>query len=416
VVATIALPWLVLSHTGSAALAGLGVATSAIGAAVGGLVAGRVVDRLGATRASVTADLLSAAAVLPLPVLLVLDALSTWQVALLVLAGSVVDASGSTARNVLLPAAADASDLPRERANALFTSAEHLGYLIGAPLAGLVIATAGVPAALWLTVVASAAAAALVAGRGSLRTDRRQPTRSHEASGAGLREAVDLVRRDPVLRAILLFPTVAVLVIGSLNPVVLPVLAHDVFGDPVVLGVTIATYGAGGLLGAAAFGVVGRRVRRRTLYAGIFATWPSAYAVLSFVTVLPVTLAALFTIGAAAGLVVPLQVTVRQERTPPHLLAHVVGLGAATIPVAAPVGALLAGVLIDVLGLRAAMTIQTALALSVGLTALTSRGLRALDHEQHEGGEPLASCVPSTRLLHPYDVPGGPPVMFADLP
>jgi predicted MFS family arabinose efflux permease len=48
-----------------------------------------------------------------------------------------------------VPAAADSGGYPRERANALFTSAEHIGYLLGAPIAGLLIAAFDVSGALW---------------------------------------------------------------------------------------------------------------------------------------------------------------------------------------------------------------------------------------------------------------------------
>jgi predicted MFS family arabinose efflux permease len=37
-----------------------------------------------------------------------------------------------------------------ERTNSVSTTTEHLGYVLGAPLAGLLIAAAGAPATLWL--------------------------------------------------------------------------------------------------------------------------------------------------------------------------------------------------------------------------------------------------------------------------
>ena len=137
---TVAVPWLVLTTTGSAAVAGTAVFAGVASATVGGLAAGRVVDAIGPVRASAVADLLSGLAVAPLPVLLALDALEIWQVVLLTVLGTLADAAGSAARQSLVPAAADAGGYRRERANALFTSAEHVGYLLGAPAAGLLIA------------------------------------------------------------------------------------------------------------------------------------------------------------------------------------------------------------------------------------------------------------------------------------
>jgi len=151
VLITVAVPWLVLTTTGSAAIAGAAVFAGVASATVGGLAAGRVVDAIGPVRASSVSDLLSGLAVAPLPVLLAFDALEVWQVVLLTVLGTLADAAGSAARQGLVPAAADAGGYRRERANALFTSAEHVGYLLGAPAAGLLIAAFGVGPALCVT-------------------------------------------------------------------------------------------------------------------------------------------------------------------------------------------------------------------------------------------------------------------------
>ena len=83
---TVAIPWLVLTTTGSAALAGIAVFAGVAGAAVGGLAAGRIVDAIGPVRTSSAADLLSGLAVAPLPILLALDVLEIWHVVLLAVA------------------------------------------------------------------------------------------------------------------------------------------------------------------------------------------------------------------------------------------------------------------------------------------------------------------------------------------
>jgi predicted MFS family arabinose efflux permease len=140
VIMTVAVPWLVLTMTGSAAVAGGVVFAGVASATVGGLAAGRVVDAIGAVRTSAAADLLSGLAVAPLPVLLWVGALQIWQVVLLTVLGTLADAAGSAARQSLVPVAADAGGYRREPANAQFTSAEHIGYLLGAPAAGLLIA------------------------------------------------------------------------------------------------------------------------------------------------------------------------------------------------------------------------------------------------------------------------------------
>jgi len=334
------------------------------------------VDAIGPVRASSVADLPSGIAVAPLPVLLALDVLETWHVVLLTVFGTLADAAGSAARQSLVPVAADAGGLHRERANARFTSAEHLGYLLGAPAAGLLIAAFGVGPTLCVTVASFVFAALAVLRLTGLSVGYDS---ARGGSGVGLCETVRFIWGDPALRALVVFPTAAVLLVGPLAPLVLPVLARVVFDDPVVLGVMVAAYGAGGLLGALSYGVLGRGVPRRALYRAIFVAWPCTYAAILLVPWLPATLAMLVLLGAVAGSLVPLQATIRQERSPARLLPRVVGLSTASIPVAAPAGALMTGLLIDGLGLARASLLLSTAGVVVGAGVVASPWTRHLD-------------------------------------
>ncbi len=365
VILTVAVPWLVLTTTGSATLAAAAVFAGVGGAAVGGLAAGRVVDAIGPVRTAALSELANALVVAPLPILLAFEALEIWHVLALGFLGTLVDSAASTARQTLVPAAADAHGFQRERANALFTSAEHVGYLLGAPLAGILIAAFGVAAAISVTVAAFVTAGLAV---GALRLVAPHPRERGRTATAGLREVLRFIWRDPALRALFVFPTVAVMLVAPLVPLVLPVVARETFDDPVVLGVMVATYGTGGLLGAAAFGALGARVSRRRLFVGVFALVPASLVGIALSPSLLLTLTVLLTLGAGVGSLVPLMATVRQERAPARLLARVVGLSTASIPVTGPVGVLATGLLIDDLGLR-----QTLLYSAVAATVILAR-------------------------------------------
>lgn len=65
----LAIPWLVLRSTGSAAQTGLVVAVGTAAGLVGGTFGGALVDRLGHKRASVIADVASALSVALIPLL-----------------------------------------------------------------------------------------------------------------------------------------------------------------------------------------------------------------------------------------------------------------------------------------------------------------------------------------------------------
>lgn len=87
----------------------------------------------------------------------------------------------------------------------------------------------------------------------------------------------------------------------------------------------------------------------------------------------------LLTLGAAAGSLVPLQATIRQERSPARLLPRVVGLSTASVPVAAPIGVLGTAFLIDGLGLHQTLVLMTVGAALIGATVLMSKGIRVFD-------------------------------------
>jgi hypothetical protein len=87
----------------------------------------------------------------------------------------------------------------------------------------------------------------------------------------------------------------------------------------------------------------------------------------------------LVTLGAAAGSLVPMMATVRQERSPAWLLSRVVGLSSAMLPVAAPIGILATGFLIEGMGLYRTLLLMAVGAAVIGVTVLRSKGIRALD-------------------------------------
>lgn len=390
VVMTVAIPWLVLSTTGSAAMTGLVVFAGAGGAAAGGLVAGGIVDRFGPVRTSALSDLFSGLAIAPLPLLIALGRLEIWQVIVLALVGTFVDAAGSTARQGMVPAVADRDGTARERANAMFTSAEHVGYLLGAPLAGVLIAMLGVSGAL-VAVVAAFAVGPLLVVRYVRVPDGGAADVARE--DVGLRAVLTFIWSDPALRALFVFPTLAVTLVGPIVPIVLPVLAQQAFTDPIVLGAMIASYGVGGLLGTAAYGLIGARVSRRLLYRGVFVVWPAMLTLIALFPSLAVSMVTLLILGSAVGVLVPLQATIRQERSPAHLLPRVVGLSTASIPVMAPIGVLVTGVLIDLLSLQRTLLLTSAGAIAIGVAVVMSKATHTFDRFESRSAEPGACAV-----------------------
>ncbi len=162
-IAAVAIPWFVLVTTGSAARAGVAAFFITVPLALGALFGGVIADRVGPRIASAVGDVVSAAAVAGIPLLHAAGALEFWHIVVLGFVGALFDAPAQAAREALIPELAERAGTPLDRANALWTSTEHAGYILGAPAAGVLIALFGAPAALWVDAASFVAAAGAVA-------------------------------------------------------------------------------------------------------------------------------------------------------------------------------------------------------------------------------------------------------------
>jgi len=162
-VAQLAIPWFVLTTTGSAALTALAVFFNFLPIVIATFFGGVVVDRLGFRTSSVVADLASAAAVAAIPLLHATIGIELWQLMTLVFLGALLDAPGSTARAALIPDLVELAGVRLERASGIRGAIQQGGTLVGAPIGGVLVAGVGATNALWLDSVSFLVSAALVA-------------------------------------------------------------------------------------------------------------------------------------------------------------------------------------------------------------------------------------------------------------
>jgi MFS family permease len=373
--AAVALPWLVLVTTGSAAKTGLTAFVTTIPFALGALFGGAVADRIGAKTTSVLGDLASAVAAAAIPLLHLVGVLAFWQILVIGFARSVCDAPGTAARRALVPALAEDGRVSLERANSLYTGTEHFGYVLGAPLGGALIAALGAANVLWVD------AASFVFSAGLVALAVKPLALSAARVGRYVGDLIDGLRFLVGDRAI--FGVVVVHSAGSflaawIAPVILPVYARDVFHSAFSLGLMVGAFGVGGLLGTITFGVMASRLDRRTTYLGSFLVYAPVTAALIPLPRLAVALAALFLLGFFAGVDVPIEQTVIQERTPAELRGRVYGLFLAGAMFAVPLGMLVAGAVVEALGLGGAIaTLSVGFALLAVAAVANVRGAEA---------------------------------------
>jgi MFS family permease len=375
-VAQIAIPWFVLTTTGSATLTALAVFFNFLPIVIAAFFGGVVVDRLGFRATSIVADLASSAAVAAIPLLDATVGIEIWQLMVLVFAGALLDAPGATARAALLPDMVELADVRMERASGIRSAIQQGAQLVGAPLGGVLVAAFGGTDALWLDAVSFLVSAGLVAGL--VPRPHRGP--EHEARGRFFSELADglaFIWRRPLVRAVVLMVLLTNLVEAP-GSVVLAVFARDEYGSAADFGVMVGVLGGAALVGALVYSGVGHRLPRRSTFLVCFSGVPLGYLGLALVPPFPVALAALAVGGFAAGPINPLLFTVMTEIVSVELRGRVFGAVRGGAWAAIPLGILVGGVAVAAIGAPAtflAMGVLLAIVVGYGFLNPTFREL-----------------------------------------
>jgi MFS family permease len=376
VAALVAIPWFVLQTTGSATKTGITAFAGLLPVVLSGLFGGALVDRLGYRRTSIVADVASALAVAAIPLLHSTVGLEFWQLVVLVFLGGVLDAPGGTARAALLPDVATGAGWSFERATGATAVVERFARLAGAPLAGVLIAATGATNVLWIDAASFLVSAALVAVGVPRPAVEREPRKT--SYRRELREGYAFLRADRTL-AVLVFIVSLTNLFDAVAMIALPVLAHDIYKSALSLGLMTAAGGAGSVLGALAFAAIGHRLSRRAVFTWGFIFVTLSFPVAAFFPPLAVLLVAKTISGLASGPLNPVIDTVFMERVPAGMRGRVFGVTQAAAWVAIPLGVLVAGAVIEAIGLRATLLLSGAAYLTITIAARFSTALRDLD-------------------------------------
>ena len=162
------------------------------------LIAGAAVDYLGRRRVSMISDALSALSVAAVPVIALtfgVDAINVAVLAGLAALGAFFDPAGMTARETMLPEAADRAGWTLDHANSVYEAVFNLAYIVGPGIGGLLIATLGGVNTMWVT--AGAFVLSIVGDRGAASGGRRTArTASTCPTGVGRHRRGSAVRLE----------------------------------------------------------------------------------------------------------------------------------------------------------------------------------------------------------------------------
>jgi MFS family permease len=410
----VAVPWFVLDTTGSAARAGLVAFASTLPVVLAALLGGPLIDRLGYRVSSVVSDAVCGVAVGAVPLLHMAGRLGYgWLLALVAVSG-LFHAPGETAREVMLPRLAERAGTTMARASSGYESASRGARMLGAPLAGVLIAAIGAADVLLLDAATFAVSALLI---GLCVRDAADLAEGPDGDGSGDRKAggglaayrAELVEGYAyLLRARLLFAVVAMVMVTNAldqawSAVLLPVDARSRLGGSVSVGVVSGTFAAAALCGSLLYGAIGHRLPQRGLFIGAFLVcgFPRSAvgAFLPGLTPLVVTCAVC---GLAAGFLNPIIGTEMVRLVPERLRSRVFGAVTSGVLVAVPMGGLLGGYAVQYAGLTAAMATVSVIYL---LTTLSPLVLPAFRQWESAGAAPAAARVSTPASASPSAAP-----------
>ncbi len=388
-VSMIALPWFVLTTTGSATKTGLVALAELLPMVLLKVLGGPVIDRVGPRRVAITCDLASVLAIGAIPLLHGLDLLSfPVFLALVALAGA-LRGPADGAKHAMVPSLVREAGVPLERATGLHSTVERTSGMLGAAFAGGLVAAFGPANALVLNALTFAVSAGVLAWstRALPRSVEKVAESAHMCAdsadsstgyGRQLREGWDFLRGDAVLLGISVMVALTNLLDIAYTTVLLPVWADDRGGGAAAIGVVLAVFGGASALGAiCAAAWAARLPRYRTYLLAFLVGGAPRFVVLAFDTPLWGVLAVSVASGFACGFLNPVLGAVIFERIPEPLVGRVSSLTTAMCFALMPLGGLLGGVLIGGIGLSPAL-------LAVGAAYFLITTLPALDPRWRE--------------------------------
>ncbi|MDT5177529.1 MAG: hypothetical protein QOJ95_1727 [Mycobacterium sp.] len=379
-ISMVAFPWLVLQRNGSALEASIVAMAGTLPLLVATLIAGAAVDYLGRKRVSMISDALSALSVAAVPVIALtfgVHAINVAVLAGLAALGAFFDPAGMTARETMLPEAAQGAGWTLDHANSVYEAVFNLAYIVGPGIGGLLITTLGGIDTMWVTAGAFALSISSIA---VLRLEGAgPPSREHLPQvWAGIVEGLKFVWNTPVLRTLAFVDLAATGLYMPMESVLFPKYFTD-RDEPAQLGWVLVALSVGGLVGALGYAVLSTYANRRTIMLTAVLVLGVSMTIIAFLPPLPMILVLCAIVGLVYGPMAPIYNYVMQTRAPAHLRGRVVGVMGSLAYAAGPLGLVVAGPLADAAGLHVTFLALSLPMLLLGIVAIFLPALRQLD-------------------------------------
>lgn len=365
---SLALGWLVLQLTNSPFL--LGVTTAArVGPHLLAPLGGTIADRMDRGRLLGMAQAAQAIISLVIGVMAATDRIHVWQVLVLMVVAGTANAFAQPARQTLVYDLAGRHNLVV--GNALMRAAIRASFMVGSPLAGLIVARWGIAPCLFLVAALDLGGAALSF---MIRAGNRTTASNGGSFGANLSEAVRFVRGQPAILALLSLEITYDMFVVPYHTL-MPVFARDVLKvGPTGLGLLLGATGAGSLVGALGMATIRSPARKGALLLGSYVILGGVLLAFSLSPWYYLSLLLLLGVGIMDSVAMTLLPALIQAASPEDMRGRVMGLYVFTWA-AVPVGSLQAGAVASFMGAPFAVGLSAVL-VALYVAGISRRALR----------------------------------------
>lgn len=376
----IALPWLALELTGSAASAGSLIAISSIPGLFIFPILGTIIDRIGRKISAAASEFLAAIAIIAIPLVNVFFGMTFFWLVALALLRSVVAPASITARKSIIPDVARPAGLSLERANSIHEAVFATGFAIGPAVGAAAIAVIG-PYNVFFVVAVFSIISSLFAFL----------IKVTELGGDGKSETGSLLR-DTALGMKVIWSTKAVrlgmafvltlaLIYLPTELVVLP--AHfNLLSYPAGLGILISTMATASVLGALLF----EKLQSFLSYSAIlklgFIGIGSSMLLMSLLPPFGVMLALGAVLGFSWGPLMPMLNTVIQRIVPDQMRGRVFAIEMTVWSAGPMLTTVAVGLGVDALGVQPIYLLLAIIVLALSVFVSFNRSNSHLDAAQ----------------------------------
>ena len=365
----VALPIWVYQLTGSGALLGAMVAIEMIPGIVLAPFAGVLADRIDRKKVAIITNLLLGLSVLLL--FLVRSPEQIWLVFVVALLNALLGVFLSPALNAMVPELVPTEQLLQ--ANSLLTMTVQSMRLIGPAIGGMLIALAGPRLAFGLDALSFFLAALCLAG---IHWTREEQAEVEELTSVwdDIRAGLVMIQSNFILRTTLVVWSVMMLAAGVVSALLVVFVHEALAGTDASFGYILSAQGLGMLLGGIAIMALGERVKPISAFTIGLLAFSVLFLAGANAPNVPIAALLVCGMGVTMAIVAISDTTIFQTATPSHFRARVLASNSAVSSLMILIGAVGAGVLSDILGVRIVFNLAAILSLISALLALSLLG------------------------------------------